>query len=90
MPAWGDRFLPVGFLRARLRRQEWPLGGLAHWTGTRWLDTNNFAAQIRGGTSQLSGALAVIPGTSSVWGAGAISRSATATDSMVIVYGKLP
>lgn len=66
-------------------------GWQAHWTGTKWLDTNNFAAQIRRGTTVNTGdALAVIPGTSSVWGAGTISRSATVYGSMVIVYGRLP
>jgi hypothetical protein len=64
-------------------------GWQAHWTGTRWLDTNNFAAQIRSSAAE-SGVLAVIPGTGSVWGVGAISRAGTGTDSMVIVYGPLP
>jgi hypothetical protein len=66
-------------------------GWSAHWTGTQWVNADYFDPSMSD-TAEGFRAVAPIPGTSSVWGVGAIS-SGSASDpgnTMVAVYGSLP
>lgn len=66
-------------------------GPWAHWTGSRWVNTTpgpsfagDYGFNLRG--------LARIPGRTTLWGVGDVSRTSTSSvwDSLVAVYGTLP
>ena len=66
-------------------------GAYAHWTGTKWI--NAFQIASMPGTDGFGlGSLAVIPKSSSVWGAGLVGRSPTndTHDSLIAIYGGVP
>jgi hypothetical protein len=63
----------------------------AHWTGTQWVNADYFAGSLRTNTAIYLQAVAPIPGTPDVWGAGAISASnGASSNTMVAVYPSLP
>jgi hypothetical protein len=66
-------------------------GPYAHWTGTRWRNTEQIAALPTGDGVGLL-AVAIVPGTASVWSVGWVGRTPTSTtqDSLIAVYGGLP
>jgi hypothetical protein len=65
------------------------IGGLLHWTGSKWVNT--FASVPWEGSFGLNAA-APIPGSSSIWTVGDISRTNTSQtlDPLVAAYGPLP
>jgi hypothetical protein len=66
-------------------------GAYAHWTGTKWI--NAFQIASMPGTDGFGlGSLAVIPKSSSVWGAGLVGRSPSndTHDSLIGIYGGVP
>ena len=66
-------------------------GPYAHWTGTKWLNTNQVASLPGADTFALL-TVAAIPGSASVWAAGWAGRSPSnnTQDSLIAVYGGLP
>jgi hypothetical protein len=66
-------------------------GPYAHWTGTKWINAYQVASMP--GTDGFGfNAIATIPGSSSIWGAGSVGRSPTnqTQDSLIGVYGGTP
>lgn len=66
-------------------------GPFVHWTGTKWINAvpgntfvGDYAFALRG--------LARIPGRTTLWGVGEVSRNSAATvwDSLIAVHGTLP
>jgi hypothetical protein len=72
------------------RRGIWA-GPYAHWTGTRWRNTNQ-TASLPGNDSFALLAVASIPGSASIWAAGWAGRSPSnnTQDSLIAAYGGLP
>jgi hypothetical protein len=66
-------------------------GPYAHWTGTKWINAFQIASMPGSDTFSLRG-MAVIPGSSSIWGVGWVGRSASnhTQDSLIAVYGGTP
>ena len=60
-----------------------------HWTGSTWLNTEGSIPSV--GSFNLN-AVAAIPGSTSIWAAGAVSRTSTSSvdDPLVAGYGPLP
>ena len=66
-------------------------GWSAHWTGTQWVNADYFATSLLTNTSINFQAVAPIPGTTDVWGAGAISAgNGGSSNTLVAVYPSLP
>src|ERR1700689_388502 len=66
-------------------------GPYAHWTGTKGINAFQIASMPGSDTFSLGG-MAVIPGSSSIWGVGWVGRSASnhTQDSLIAVYGGTP
>jgi hypothetical protein len=67
-------------------------GASAHWTGTQWVNADTFASSLATAEVFIH-AVAPVPGTSDVWGVGAVAASGqpvSAASTMVAVYGALP
>jgi hypothetical protein len=66
-------------------------GPYAHWTGTKWINAFQIASMPGSDTFSLGG-MSVMPGSSSIWGAGWVGRSASnhTQDSLIAVYGGTP
>ena len=65
-------------------RGAW-MGPYAHWTGNRWVTTEPFSPV----TCSLVD-VTRIPGTATLWGAGAVTVSAKLGDSVICAYPKAP
>lgn len=65
-------------------------GPYAHWTGAKWINMETTFTPAQSGYN--FDALAVIPGTASIWAVGELDneQNATIEDSLVAVYGPLP
>ena len=61
------------------------MGPYAHWTGTRWVNTEPFSPV----TCSMAD-LTRIPGTATLWGTGGVLRSADRSDSVICAYPKAP
>jgi hypothetical protein len=66
------------------------VGPLLHWTGSKWVNAFSSSVPFVGGFTL--NAVAAIPGSTSIWAAGAISRSLSSQtlDPLVAAYGPLP
>jgi hypothetical protein len=66
-------------------------GPYAHWTGTKWINTFQVLDMPLADSFGII-AIAVIPGSASIWGAGSVGRTPTSRtlDPMVAVYGGTP
>jgi hypothetical protein len=66
------------------------VGPLLHWTGSTWVNTFSTSVPFVGGFTL--NAVTDIPGSTSIWAAGAISRSLSSQtlDPLVAAYGPLP
>jgi hypothetical protein len=66
-------------------------GPYAHWTGTKWINAYQIGSMPNADVWALN-AMAVIPGSASIWGAGWVGESPSnqTQDSLIAVYGGLP
>ena len=67
-------------------------GPYAHWTGSKWIDTDNETTKQLAAVVWTAGVAVPIPGTDSAWSAGYVPQTAksTATNAVIAVYGPLP
>ena len=61
------------------------MGPYAHWTGTRWVNTEP-SSPVTCSMADLTR----IPGTATLWGTGSVLRSADRSDSVICAYPKAP